>query len=438
MMTPRPVAATRWVAAVLASAMVLGAPELNAQEPDAKIRIAGLIVRLGSLSYREREAASDALALLGTAPRDALQEAARNADPEVRLRAKELLRRLQIEELWSPGRVQYQADGTLASRALFAIGEQTGNRVLVGDQYGAFHDAPIEARQVAGTFWEVIDDLCRQSGNRVRQHYDTRSPGLVVVAGAPGKHPLAYSGPIRAQITGARRVFSEELNYETLESQKTHTFQFDLQMMWEDRFRLVAYRSQPELLEAVTDTDVHLAATQPASSGWNVAGSGTRQLSMNLRLHPPATSASQLETLKLSWGLIAVGDLATLDVEQLENREPHYQDDVELVIESVQNGPGPRCELSVLVTRDLIVPEPQDVLFQENELELFDTEGRAYRKQGQTNTLSDQGARLKVTFLGESTQSQPKVLRFVYPRIRAQKNLELVFRNVPLPVGKPE
>ena len=40
-------------------------------------------------------------------------------------------------------------------------------------------------------------------------------------------------------VTHARRVFAEELDYEQLEAEQSHTFQLDLQAMWEDRFRLV-------------------------------------------------------------------------------------------------------------------------------------------------------------------------------------------------------
>ena len=328
-----------------------------------------------------------------------------------------------------------------ASQVLTKLSEQTGNHVLVGDQYGTFHDQEVNLNYPQGEFWQVLDDLCQQSGNRVRPHYDSRSPGLVVVQGSPGKYPTAaYSGPLRSQITGARRAFTEELDYDDMGSEVSHTFQLSLQMMWEDRFKLVAYRSQPDLVEAVTDTGTRspFPATQSSGSGWNVASNGTRQLTMSMRLHPPSTKAKSLDTLKLKWGLIAVGDIAHLDVTDLESKEPHYQDDVEVVVESITPGPNSRYEVSLVVTRELILPEPQEVLFQENDVELFDGEGHAFRKQGQTNSLNEHGAKMKISFTGETAQSVPKVLRFVYPRIRAQKDVEIVFRNVPLPVAKPE
>ena len=428
----------RAVSAALPAVLVLVLPAaVAAQQPD-EIRIARLIRGLGSDSYLDRDRAHDELASLGPAARRQLEQAVENPDPEVRLWAKELLKHIRVGELWLPARVHYQASQVPASEALAAIAGQTGNRVLVGDQYGAFRDQPVDLDHGDSAFWEVVDDLCRRSGNRVRPHYDTRTPGLVLVSGALGKNPVAYAGPVRAMVTHARRVFTEDLDYEQLEPERSHTFQLDLQAIWEDRFRLVAYRSQPELVEAVTAGGAALAATQPTSGSWTTAGPGTRQVALSLRLHPPATTARAIDTLKLKWGLIAVGDLATIEVADLLSTEPHFQDDVELVVEGFQPGPGARCELTLVVVRDLVVPEPQELLFQENEVELFDAQGRAFRKQGQTNNLSERGAVMKLTFTGESAESMPKLLRFNYPRIRSQKDLEIVFRNVPLPTGRPE
>ncbi len=414
--------------------------EVNSSDAarDGEPRVARLISELGSDSFSARTYASQALADLGPDARVALELASLNNDPETRLRASELLTRLKARDLWAAAKVDPPTGKVSAATVLAAMADQSGNRVLLGDQYGNFHDEEIEFDRPLATFWELMDDVCRKSGNRVRAHYDARQPGLVVVAGVPAKFPLAYCGPVRAQVTSARRVFTEELDYEDLDSEKTHTFQLTLQMTWEDRFRLVAYRSQPELLSAVTDTGIELSASQVAGTGWNVAGSGTRQLTMSLRVHPPATTARKLDTLKLKWGLMAVGDMASLDVTNWQSTDPHYQDDVELIVESAQVTPGGRCEMSIVINRDLMMPDPHEIIFQENELELFDEQGRPFRKQGQTNSATDTGSRSKLTFVGESADAVPARLRLSYPKLRAQKDMEIVFRDVPLPVGKPE
>ena len=54
----------------------------------------------------------------------------------------------------------------------------------MGDQYGSFHDQELVWNTPGICFWETIDGICRATGNRIRPHYDTRQPGLVVVTGA--------------------------------------------------------------------------------------------------------------------------------------------------------------------------------------------------------------------------------------------------------------
>lgn len=409
-----------------------------AEETPADVRIASLVRRLGSDAYSQRDSAEEELAALGSSAREQLTAATENPDPEVRLRAKKLLERMKVTELWSASRVHFPAEQNSAAAALAMISQQTGNRVLAGDQYGTFQDRIVMLDLVEGTFWEVLDELCRESGNRVRPHYDTRHPGLVLASGALGKNPVAHAGPVRMQMVRARRSFSEEFDYERLNGEQNHTFQFELQAMWEDRFHLIAYRSHPELVEAVTDSGARLVAAQAAASGWNVAGSGTRQLSMSLRLQPPATACKELDTLKLKWGLVAIGDPASIEVADFDSTAPHFQDDVELVVQSFRQGPGDRWEACLLLVRELVIPEPQELLFEEIDVALFDDQGRAFHRQGQSNMLSDEGAMVKLVFVGESPMAKPKVLRLTYPRIRTQKDLEVVFRHVPLPRARPE
>lgn len=408
------------------------------KEREEEIRIARLIRDLGSNSFTARDAASEELAKLGAATREQLGEALKSADPEVRLRAEYLMQKIRTADLWEPSRVELPKEAASVTSLLETISEKTGNRLMVGEQYGAYQENSLTLATGKGSFWEILDEVCLKSGNRVRPHYDTRSPGLVVVSGNPTQYPTAYAGPFRAEITGARRVFIEEVDYENLHSDVTHTFQLNLQVMWEDRFRLVAYRAQPELEEAVTPDGVKLTAMQPASSGWNVATGGARQLAMNLRMNPPSTAASKLDRLVLKWGLVAVGDLGTIEVEDFESIEPYRQDDVELTVESVEQKQGSRYEVGLVVSRDRIVPEPQEVLFQEIEVQMLDFEGKPFRSQGQTNSLTGAGAKMKITFTGETSESRPKMIRLVYPRIRSQEDLRIVFRDVPLPVGRPE
>jgi hypothetical protein len=414
------------------------ASQLAAAPPEEGIRVARLVKQLGSDSYASRTEATTALEKLGPAARQQLESAAQDPEPEVRLRAKELLSRLKIVELWAATEMACPAEAAPASKRLAELAAATGNRVLLGDQYGSFHEQPVTLAAGNRPFWEVVDEVCRTSGNRARPHFDLREPGLVVVAGEPGKHPVALAGPIRAQITSARRAFNEELNYETLGSEVNHSFQIGLQVMWEDRFRLVAYRAQPELVAAITPGGDKLPVTVSSGGTWNVAGPATRQVTTTLRLHPPPTSASELDSLILHWGVIAVGDMAKIEMTDLKPNQPAFQDDVELSVESIETHGGAHYELALRVTRELVVPEPSDVIFQENEIEVFDADGKPFRKQGQSNSLGEDGAKIKLDLIGETSESVPTRLEFRYPRIRSQRDVELVFRHVPLPVSRPQ
>ena len=272
--------------------------------------MARLIRELGASDYSKRQRADDQLAKLGPAGRAQLEQALTDEDVEVRLRAKRLLDRLKLDELWAPATVSYPAQGEPASKALAALAAQTGNHIHVGDPYGSFAEKTLDVNYERMSYWEAVDDICARSENRIRPHYDMHTPGIVVSAGAPPRYPRAYGGPVRAQITGARRVFIEEINYEEQKAELTHSFQINLQFGWEDRFHLVGYATQPELVEAVTDNHVVASASQPAGGGWNATTRGLRQVTASIKLNPVPVSAKAFDVFTIRWGLIAVGEAA--------------------------------------------------------------------------------------------------------------------------------
>lgn len=424
---------------VLVLALVASLATLNAEPPEpGEIRVARLIRELGAGDYSKREAADEQLARLGDLSRAHLEQALNDEDVEVRLRAKRLLERLKLDELWAAGSVRIQSQGQSASKALLELAAQSGNHIYIGDPYGNFAEKTLEANYASMSYWEAVDDICHRTGNRVRPHYDMHTPGIVISAGAAGNYPRAYAGPVRAQITSARRVFIEELNYEEQKAELTHSFQINLQFTWEDRFRIVGYATQPELVEAMTDTRATVSAAQPSGGGWNATTRGLRQVAAGMKLNPVPVSAKTLEFLKIKWGLIAIGEPAVLEVPRLEPERLYSQDDLAMRVEAIEKQPTAKYMLTLNVVRDLAMPEPQEVIFQEYEVELFDGQGRAFRLLSQTHALTERGVQLKVAYVGESADSEPQALKLRYPRLRARRDLELVFRHVPLPVNKPQ
>lgn len=403
----------------------------------SSIRIARLVERLGSQSYLERTDASQKLAELGGASRRALEAAATADDPEVRLRAAELLKQLKTNELWSAGHISCRSRNEPAGKTLATLADQTGNHLLLGGPLGTFHDALVDLDYPSGDFWPTVDDICRHTGNVVRTDFEGRRPGAVVVSGDAGTCPTAYAGPLRAEITELSWAFAAKVRFAPPQTEQTNTFEFEMNVRWEDRLRLTGFRAQPEVVEAVTDTGTHLSGCSGGANSWNVLGPAERKISARVKLTAPLVAAKQLDRLAIAWNLLAVGDFASLSVDELTSRAIHRQDDVELTIESIQRHEA-HLDVTLLVSRDGPLPEAADALFQEYTVELFDTEGRAIRLDTQACALTDKGVEVRLAFSGDFDQSPPKSLTLTYPRIRDQRKLQLVFRHVPLPTARPE
>ncbi|HEX3727834.1 MAG TPA: hypothetical protein VHV08_16395 [Pirellulales bacterium] len=408
----------------------------SAEQPT--VRVARLVRELGSREFDRRQAADEQLGKLGHQSRAHLEAALQDDDVEVRLRAKQLLDKLKLDDLWSSAVVSYPSQGQSASQVLLALAAQSGNHAHIGDPYGRFAEHTLDVNYSQMSYWEAVDDICSRSGNRIRPHYDMHTPGIVVSAGIPPKYPRAYSGPVRAQITNARRVFIEEVNYEEHKAELTHSFQVSLQFTWEDRFGIVGYSNQPELVEAITDNKLSVAAAQPSGGTWSATTRGLRQVTASIKLNPVSVTARSFDVFKIRWGLIAVGEEAVLEIANLEPDQLHAQDDLSVRLESFEKQPPCKYIVSLVVARDLATREPSEAVFQEYETELVDSESRPLRLQNQTHAIVDRGVQMKLTFVSDSPVCEPKSLRLHYPRLRAHRDLELVFRNVPLPVGKPE
>jgi hypothetical protein len=87
----------------------------------------------------------------------------------------------------------------------------------------------------------------------------------------------------------------------------------------------------------------------------------------------------------------------------------------------------------------MLIPEPEDILFLENEFALFDADGKPFDLRGTSRLgISDGVAKMKLTFVSPSDNAQPKQFIVTYPRIRDQRALPITFKNVSLPVARPE
>ncbi len=334
--------------------------------------------------------------------------------------------------------VELDAKGKSASAALASLATQTGNHIHIGDPYGNFADGKLDVEIGPTSYWEAVDQICTCVGNRTRPHYDMHTPGIVVSAGTPPKYPRAYGGPVRGELTGARRVFIEELNYEEQKAELTHSFQVNLKFSWEDRFQIVGYASQPELVEAVTDNHVVCSAAQPSGSAWNATTPRATPSHGQPETQSRAHLGQIVRSVHRALGANRRGRAGGARNRRIRSRRTFAQDDLAATVLSIDRQQSSKFVVTLNVTRDLSMPDPREVIFQEYTVDVLDADGRKFRVQSQSPSLSDDGVQLKLTLAGESPDSEPRLLKLHYPRIRSRRNVELTFRDVPLPTGQPE
>jgi hypothetical protein len=401
-------------------------------------RVARLIGQLGSDRYSDRAAATSELARHGAGAREQLRAALLSPDPEVRIRAGDLLAQLRALDLWAPSVVDCRLQGVTVSRVVALLADQSGNHIRTSDLNGKFNDRLVSLNYPAGTFWEVLDEACRQSNNRIRSHYDTRETGFLLTSGPASTAPTAYAGPFRAQITRLVRSFSDRLDFGEDGPQRMHAFDIDVQMIWEDRFRLVGFRTNPVVVEATTSNGESLTPVQGVAGNWQACATSTKLLQSRIGLSPPPVAAKELSRLALRWSLMAIGEMQALEVNDLAKVREASRDGVHLVIDSIERRDRDRMEVACVVSREISLPDPAEILFQEYRLEMQDGDGRLWRSQGSSFLLTDRGVQMRTTFVRDGEQGEPNSLVLRYPGIRAQRDVEFVFLGVPLPHSRPQ
>jgi hypothetical protein len=354
------------------------------------------------------------------------------------MRAGDLLAQIRALDLWAPSIVDCRLQGATVSRVVALLADQSGNHIRTSDLNGKFNDRPVSLSFPTGTFWEVLDEACRQSNNRIRCHYDTRETGFLLTAGPASAAPTAYAGPFRAQISRLARTFSDRLDFGEDGPQRLHAFDIDVQMIWEDRFRLVGFRTNPVVVEATTSTGESLTPVQGVAGNWQACAASTKQLQSRIGLSPPPVAAKELSRLVLRWTMMAIGEMRALEVNDLAKVRETSRDGVHLVIDSLERRDRDRMEVSCVVSREISLPDPAEILFQEYRLEMQDGDGRAWRSQGSSFLLTERGVQVRTTFVRDGEQGEPKSLALRYPGIRAQRDVEFVFLNVPLPHSRPQ
>jgi hypothetical protein len=173
-------------------------------------QIAGLIERLGSTDYRERQAAFRELDALGETALPRLKSTAATADSETRCRATELIRRIEQRQtssrILAPTLVQLDVDNLpikdAVTHAVMATGFQistVGNTSKLSDRKVTYHSGKITA-------WEAMAGFL-QAAQLAEWDGVTNVPGLPVpqTATPEGNQQVFFRGNGRMVIAGAGR-----------------------------------------------------------------------------------------------------------------------------------------------------------------------------------------------------------------------------------------
>lgn len=153
-------------------ALVLSQKEARAEEKAKAEKIARLIGQLGSEQFEERDQATKALDALGPAALKALQEAARDSDAEIRRRAEGLVqainRRVETARLLEAKRVRLVFKDTPLPDAVQSIARQTGFKIQLEGDRTQLASRKITLDTGETSFWEALDQFCRQASLRER------------------------------------------------------------------------------------------------------------------------------------------------------------------------------------------------------------------------------------------------------------------------------
>ena len=162
---------------VLGLGLILGVLLIPAgratDKPDDK-EIARLIQQLGSDSFQDREEASKKLADIGLPAAEALRRAAKEGtDAEVRLRAEDLLRRLedQIKKAEQKAQAEKWLKATMVHlvfkdtplvQAVAEFQKQSGYTLIFQNSLASQRKITLDTGEVS--FWEALDKFCDAAG----------------------------------------------------------------------------------------------------------------------------------------------------------------------------------------------------------------------------------------------------------------------------------
>lgn len=454
-----------WAQLVLMGALVLGAA------PDDP---AALVTRLGAPRYADRQAAARALEALGVRALPALRNARQSPDAEVRVRAAELIGRIEAERLVRPTVVRLDFTDTPLPAVVAALSERTGIPIGLVPENSPIWQARKVTLQASEpvTFWQALDRLCAAAGLRHTIAQDGVLPGRDAVVqlfagGPPGDLVADASGPFRITVEGIhyhldRRFGGAGQPVRALpagggigrqdDGSISRQFFLDLQVVAEPR--MILSQSGPlKLTEAIDDQGNNLLPPVSSdavirSAGYFGGGFSTTTLQMQAHMTYPDRPGATIKRLRGTIPVVIAArkdDPLIIPLGQAKGRT-YQTESVELTIHDIQDDPNhPRSTIELSLRP--LGPEGESLggggigaellalrapNMPQSQIEILDAQGRPYRQWFPSSTrLDQQEAHMTLTLMSDGEVGPPAQLRF-YDLNRASAEVTFEFEDIPM------
>lgn len=291
---------TRYLLAawIVAGSMLRMALPCPAGETPNKEKLGNLIEQLGSSNFGEREKASKELEAIGLPALEALRQAAKSDDAEVRKRAEALLPRIEMQaesiRVLAPKRVHLAYKDTPLGEAVADLQKQSGYSLRLHEPDDKLKQRKITLDTGETTFWHAVALFCDKAELKEASMEDLAQPAprgagvpgprrifvpgmsgqLIFKAGKAAKAPADERGAIRIRALAKTDLFGKVPEGEIL---------LPLEVTPEPRLQVQIYQSI-RVDKAVDDRGQELVQVIPQVQG--AAGIGG-----NLVLAPPGVAA---------------------------------------------------------------------------------------------------------------------------------------------------
>jgi hypothetical protein len=173
-------------------ALLLSLPS-PAEEAAQKEKIDKFIQQLGSGSFAEREKATKELTAIGLPALEALRQAAKSDDAEIRKRAEDILPRIERQaenmRILAPKRVHLNYNDTPLAEAVADFQKKSGYVIHLHDPEGRLKERKITLDTGETTFWHALGMFCDKAELTEGTLQDLIQPAQPPV-GIPGVAPF--------------------------------------------------------------------------------------------------------------------------------------------------------------------------------------------------------------------------------------------------------